>query len=1265
MKKTEELWNQQEFFEMMYQSVPCGILHTIENEDNNCFFMNEQGAKILGFDSVQSLIKNNKHSLDKCFNKENLSIIEQALAKCRRENKCVNYRYSCIWENGTVHYLQGQSQLIIINHIEVMQTLFYDISEQVEVEENKNMYRNVINNASKAFFSIYTIDLMKDTFSAISQSKKAEKVISSNGNYWDSQKLYVKEFVHPDDREKLLNKLSISNLVCLKENTSLEIEYRTLQEDGNYHWIRAQIISSKIGENGHSEIVTLANTDIDSQKREEESLREQTLWKSKLNDLVLENSTVRDFCYYPKEDCLVFPNRTMLTYKVMERYMNVKSSFIETYIDEPCQKICQDAINQILEGENDISIEFQLKRSKEWCRVKFHIVQFDTDGSVLNVLGIIENLTELKKKDRDNKIMIEMCDYSVQSHYELMLLIDKDVAEYQIFSMASSLYEKIPKKGNYKKVLMEIIKYGFLSDKMELDISLEELVNKLELNLGSGVENVYECRGFHNEVYWKKIEYSFLPSDKTKIMMLVADVTEEEERKKELKEAVEVAESANEAKSAFLANMSHEIRTPMNAIIGMGEILLHKDLGEDIKSGLTRIQNASEGLLSIINDILDFSKIESGKFEIRPVEYNLQQLLLDVSNLITMKLQEKDIYFFINVDFNVPYRLIGDDIRIKQILINLIGNAIKFTENGLIEVSISGYFTNQKEGEYRLNADIKDTGIGIKEENKLHLFEQFMQVDTTKNRKVTGTGLGLPISRNMAQMMGGDISVDSVYHKGSTFHLSIKQKVEKYDPFDKIINNNINILVKLNDQILVKHVERVLSNLKVSYSICKDIKELENSTKYTHIITERNKFSEIQNLVEDGFLKNKIILLYRRTEMKELRYQDYVQLPFSLFGLHIVNAINGNIIKLDVRKQRFDYDKIIPVLNANVLIVDDNMTNLYVCEELMNPYKMNVDLANNGYEAIEKAAQKQYDLIFMDQMMPEMDGVETTKRIRELNDYYRKSNIIALSANALVGTREQLMQQGFDDYLEKPLKMKELNRIIKTYLFPLVSNRTSGEECETEKNQSLNTTLSIKNTSKILKDLDVQKAISVFSNDLNVFHKILRTYLSDMLERQSKLESIIENRDIHIFEINVHAIKSASRSVGAFTFANFAEELEKLAEDREWNKILVKIDSFKQSLSNIIHQIYEYFDLIDKEQNKQLKKREKPDIVLLKKLQEICELMEYDRSEEIINHLCEFEYSETTNEEIIKLKTYYKDFNYEKMEEVVKNLLEELTCTQS
>ncbi len=508
------------------------------------------------------------------------------------------------------------------------------------------------------------------------------------------------------------------------------------------------------------------------------------------------------------------------------------------------------------------------------------------------------------------------------------------------------------------------------------------------------------------------------------------------------RELLEKAEAANKAKSDFLANMSHEIRTPMNSILGLCELSLAEDLSPAVYENCNNVYIAGRNLLGIINDLLDFSKIESGRMELRPDTYELSVLLNDVIRMAMARKGSKQIEFMVDCDPDIPNRLYGDELRIRQIVTNLLTNAIKFTKEGGVLLRVRG-----RREAYGINLlfAVTDSGIGIKQENINKIFNSFSQVDTKKNRAIEGTGLGLSISKQLVKQMGGFLFVDSEYGKGSTFTAVIPQKVMENKPLAKIEENEkYRILTyfdleKNNSPFVARNYAEILTNmgegLEVSYELASSLQEVKdyvNENQFTHLFISEAEYVLAKEYFDSVAKKINVVVIVNQNGQHTFP-EGVRSIAKPFYVLPVSEVLQGEKQHFDSRRVNQKKRFILP--KASVLIVDDNHMNLKVASGLLRPYQMEIVTTDSGKNALELMQQRKFDLIFMDHMMPEMDGVETLKRIRALEvEYCKTVPVVALTANAVSGAREMFQNEGFCDMVAKPVEMSMVERVLQRFL---------------------------------------------------------------------------------------------------------------------------------------------------------------------------------------------------------------------------------------
>lgn len=580
---------------------------------------------------------------------------------------------------------------------------------------------------------------------------------------------------------------------------------------------------------------------------------------------------------------------------------------------------------------------------------------------------------------------------------------------------------------------------------------------------------------------------------------------------------------ASESKGRFLANMSHEIRTPIHAVLGMDAMILRESKEAQIKEYALDIQNAGQTLLSLINDILDLSKIESGKLEILPTEYDFSSLVHDVVNMIEMKARDKGLTLNLYVEEGIPSRLWGDDVRIRQILVNLLTNAVKYTEAGSVTLIVSAVI---HEDTAELTFQVEDTGIGIREEDIEKLYHEFERIEEQRNRRIEGTGLGMNITTQLLERMGSRLQVESVYGKGSIFSFTLEQKIMCHEP--------------------VGDLEQRIKNQAVAYS-----------------------------------------------------YQVMFTAP-----------------------------------EARLLVVDDNAVNRRVFVQLLKVTQIQIDEASGGEECLEMVRKKAYDLIFLDHMMPDLDGISVLHRMREWKDYPCQSTpVIALTANAVTGAREMYLNEGFQNFLSKPVNPEKMEKMIMELLPKEKVIYEQAEAGVSEEKIGENTEETVLPE---LEGIDWNYA-KLYCRDIAILKDTVQQFYQTMETEAAHLERFLaqfgqlaetDSEALGPFRIKVHSMKNAAAMIGAVSLSGLAKMLEYAARDGKIDVIENITPVFLQEWGNMKEILKSIVQTEDSNENK-----EEPDYELTKELLRLLrnaiEEMDVDAADEIIRQLKRFAYSES------------------------------------
>ena len=732
--------------------------------------------------------------------------------------------------------------------------------------------------------------------------------------------------------------------------------------------------------------------------------------------------------------------------------------------------------------------------------------------------------------------------------------------------------------------------------------------------------------------------------------MIVASILKNE-MTNNLIAAREEAISSTQAKSNFLANMSHEIRTPMNAIMGMSELILRENPSDVVSEHAATINNACRNLLAIINDILDISKIESGKLDIIPIQYQLSSVLNDVISIAKIRADAKKLPFIVNIDSKLPSELFGDEIRIKQILINLLSNAIKFTDSGSVTLLVEGEKTDDT---LIFKISVSDTGIGIREDQIDKIFGSFEQVDTKRNRNIEGTGLGLSISKRLLEMMDGGMYIQSEYGVGSCFSAAFPQEIRNHAPIVSLKHTEQKtVIIYENRKLFCDSLVWLFENMGVDFRICANQSELFealNEFKCDYIFVPSLHYEKTCALVKKNRAKTHVVTIC--TEKKFITDKTTIAISTPVQCMQIANILND---EADGIRYSADYGAVAVVApDAHVLIVDDNAVNLEVAKGLLSAYQMKIDLALSGPEAIEFVKHTRYDLIFMDHMMPVMDGIDTTIAIRAIEgEYYANVPIIALTANAISGAREMFKAEGLNDFLAKPIEISKLNSIVTNWIpaekqLRIQARETAADEINFE-----------------ISGVNVSAGVEHAGGSLKAYHEILKTYVTDCERRRRETAESYENEDFKLFTIYVHALKSASANIGAEDFARGAAKLEMAGKNDDIAFIRENYAQFLNNLSEVITSVKIHLERYKCYEGEEAAPSNKAaDIEHLKiKLKDIeiaIEGIDFDQVEAILEDLFSYQWDHSVLGLLNKIKTDMSMFDYDEAENAVCVLMEKI-----
>ena len=1089
--------------------------------------------------------------------------------------------------DGKIVWVHAAGKIVLDDNDEIrfMYGAYQDVTDQIKAESNlrdrEEQYRTLVNNIPGVTFRC----LPEHPWTMLFVSNGIENLTEYPADDFlgKNPKKQIGDLIHPDDVERVAKVVEDA----IENKESVINEYRIIRPSGEirYAYEKSQIIYDDLGNAKFLDGTIFDNTE---QKEAEEKIIESQRNIEKVIESAPVGLAIVDL--ENRKPLLVNESLATIFGTDKDRVLGIDTATIYANPADR-QKVLEEM--QSKGRIDDMELQFKKIDSSETFWSVFSMMPVEYQGKMTVIASYLDTterreLMEEIEEAKDNAEEISRnFENFLESTSDLVYLKDKDLRFLAVSQPLAGLLGHSDWTEIAGKTEAEI-QNDHTNIHFKKDPEREVIDKGVVLELTEDIIKKGDKKGWVNTV--KKP----LKDAQGKIVGIVSvsrDITEMKETQEELAKATETAEAATRAKSDFLANMSHEIRTPMNAVIGLNHLLMKTDLDLKQKDYARKIGLSAENLLGIINDILDFSKIEAGKLDIEHVDFDLDDVLSNLSNMMGVKAEEKEIEVLIAKGKKIPTNLIGDPLRLGQVLLNLATNAIKFTDKG--EVAVKVEIEKQTKKTVDLKFMVQDTGIGITPEQKEKLFQSFQQADSSTTRKYGGTGLGLTISKNLVEKMGGNIDVESVAGEGSTFfftaHFNIQTKKKKKKHVIPDTIKGLHVLIADDNEtarlVLEDYCEDFTFTVEMAENGLDAVKMVESTDKPFDLILMDWKMPKMFGIEASKSIRNskhvkkqpKIIMItsYGREEVRR-KAED------AGLDAFLIKPVNQSLLYdaiIQVMGTDDDFEEMLDartsaaqahlehIRGASILLVEDNVINQQVASELLESEGLVVTIANDGKEGLEMVtnSDQHFDLVLMDLQMPVMSGYESTENIRK-DKRFKDLPIIALTADAMKGVAERTEEVGCNGYITKPIDVDELLETVAQWVKPDTKRKKKEPDMKAE---TLDEPVEFK-----FEHINSEAGLKRVAGNRKLYQKILLQFL-DTAATLPEAATLLSEGDKETAQRIVHTIKGVAGNLGADELFKTAQVLEGLIKtsDSDKPKLDKEFEATSESLNLVVDDI--------------------------------------------------------------------------------------------